>query len=84
VASINAKRKGCDNENGQRSAGETRPRQAAVLLPLVNLSRADISSVQPGQHDKHDDVAVGGDETVPSILFQVRAGHMRMHAGEIR
>lgn len=51
------------------STKQRRPREAAVLIPLINV-------VKPGGGH--------GDETELGILMQVRAGGMRMHAGEVR
>jgi hypothetical protein len=72
VAQINAKK-------GLKSGIGDKPREAAVLLPLVNLRRADLPafSGKGKQRAMEDDV-------IPGILLQVRAGHMRMHAGEVR
>ena len=72
VAQVNAKK-------GIKSGRGDKPREAAVLLPLVNLRRADLPafSGKGKQRAMEDDV-------IPGILLQVRAGHMRMHAGEVR
>ena len=72
VAQVNAKK-------GLKSGRGDKPREAAVLLPLVNLRRADLPafSGKGKQRAMEDDV-------IPGILLQVRAGHMRMHAGEVR
>jgi hypothetical protein len=72
VAEINSK-KGTDARNGNK------PREAAVLLGLTNFRRIDLpeSSSRKAHGAENDD-------SIPGILFQVRAGHMRMHAGEVR
>lgn len=72
VAEINAKK-------GIKAGRGDRPREAAVLLPLVNLRRADLPAFEGKGKERATD-----DEIIPGILLQVRAGHMRMHAGEVR
>ena len=92
VAEINRssdakKGKGKVDTDGNAGRAEEIPREAAVLLPLVNFRREDLGKPQA------DTVDVDGrtptktfelGDIVPGILFQVRAGHMRMHAGEVR
>ena len=72
VAEINA-RKGIKPGQGDK------PREAAVLLPLVNFRRADLPAFKGKGKQRATD-----EDIIPGILLQVRAGHMRMHAGEVR
>jgi hypothetical protein len=63
------------------------PREAAVLLPLVNFRREDLGKHRADQVNVDQGMsgkAIEHGDIVPGILFQVRAGHMRMHAGEVR
>ncbi len=46
-----------------------KPRQAAVLIPLINIETKDLNGTKVIE---------------PGILLEVRAGGMRMHSGEIR
>lgn len=53
---------------GSGPSVKRRPREAAVLIPLINVLKPDSRT----------------GETELGILMQVRAGGMRMHAGEVR
>lgn len=77
-----AKGKGASS-SPERKPGD-RPRDAAVLLPLMNFRRSEMGQggrVWKGK-GKGREVELG--DIVPGILLEVRAGNMRMHAGEAR
>ena len=92
IAEINRKTsakkgKGKAHLNEEGGGVEEEPREAAVLLPLVNFRRNDLRTNLADKVDVDEKTSGKGikdDEVVPGILFQVRAGHMRMHAGEVR
>lgn len=71
IAGINAK-KGL--ETGDQ------PREAAVLLPLMNFKRTELPTFSRHKYTH----GAGDEDVVPGILLQVRASNMRMHAGEVR
>jgi len=81
------KGKGRAGTDGNADQVDDGPREAAVLLPLVNFRREDLGKPQADTVDGDGRTpanAIELGQIVPGILFQVRAGHMRMHAGEVR